>query len=574
MGMHRRMLTALAAAALMVALAVASPSAARPADGTFRYVPSSELPDDTIPGAVRDDGLTAWYGYYEGDHLTMWGIDGPEWSAGVSQPDGTLEHELQRPTIGGSVAVQPSVKLIGPDGETLGVVDAWPETEFFAYPECCTNGVGAGPETRTVWWDGAGAPTLVPTLAVGGWLALEGTLVIGSTGTAVLGESPVAHALLPGTTTCTAGSYDEGIAYGTCDESDADRRLVQWDVATNAVTEVVSDLEQPIVRFLDGRDGTMLVAALGSVRFCWEGSCQDIPTEVPHIVDGATGTTQTISTDWYKQHNAVVGHRVVARGFLGLNGDVALTVTGDDQAHPARVSAVVGSNGVGRLGVAEELEAFIDDGSVVTTRWDSYLSNDYSTNQYLGARWWTASPRQFFSDVPPDHAFGEEITLARERGLVNGYPDGTYHPLDVVSRQAAVAMLYRLRSPSPPPAPACTAAPFSDVPIDHPFCAETAWAKARGITGGYADGTFRPTAQVSRNAMAVMLGRHVQIAQSATCAPPFTDVIANTVECTMINTLAYLKIIDGYPNHTFRGTNPVNRSQLAAWLTRTRPPTT
>ena len=42
---------------------------------------------------------------------------------------------------------------------------------------------------------------------------------------------------------------------------------------------------------------------------------------------------------------------------------------------------------------------------------------------------------------------------------------------------------------------------FSDVPSDHPFSWDIYWLAQTGVTTGYEDGTFRPLAPVSRQAM-------------------------------------------------------------------------
>lgn len=51
------------------------------------------------------------------------------------------------------------------------------------------------------------------------------------------------------------------------------------------------------------------------------------------------------------------------------------------------------------------------------------------------------------------------------------------------------------------------APPFSDVPTAQPFCIEINWLLDSGITGGFPDGTFRPSATVTRQAMAAFLFR-------------------------------------------------------------------
>lgn len=48
-----------------------------------------------------------------------------------------------------------------------------------------------------------------------------------------------------------------------------------------------------------------------------------------------------------------------------------------------------------------------------------------------------------FSDVPPAHPFHEAITEVADAGIAGGYPDGTYKPNANVTRQAMAAFLNR-----------------------------------------------------------------------------------------------------------------------------------
>jgi hypothetical protein len=90
-------------------------------------------------------------------------------------------------------------------------------------------------------------------------------------------------------------------------------------------------------------------------------------------------------------------------------------------------------------------------------------------------------------------------------GLSTGHADGTFRPAETVTRQAMAAFLHRLASRT---LPTTTAAPaFRDVGARHPFRTEIGWLAGTGITRGYPDGTFRPTAPVSRDAAAAFLHR-------------------------------------------------------------------
>jgi hypothetical protein len=56
----------------------------------------------------------------------------------------------------------------------------------------------------------------------------------------------------------------------------------------------------------------------------------------------------------------------------------------------------------------------------------------------------TAYAADAFSDVPSDHAFHDEIGWMAATGISEGYPDGTYRPTAPVSRQAMSAFMQRL----------------------------------------------------------------------------------------------------------------------------------
>ena len=108
-----------------------------------------------------------------------------------------------------------------------------------------------------------------------------------------------------------------------------------------------------------------------------------------------------------------------------------------------------------------------------------------------------------FADVPPEDPFAAEVAWMATAGITGGYADGTFGPTRTISRQAMAAFLYRYLGGRPVESDPG----FSDVPPSHPFHTEIAWLAQSGITGGYADGTFRPTLPVSRQAMAAFLWR-------------------------------------------------------------------
>jgi hypothetical protein len=172
-----------------------------------------------------------------------------------------------------------------------------------------------------------------------------------------------------------------------------------------------------------------------------------------------------------------------------------------------------------------------------------------------------------FPDVPASHPACADIEWLTESGIAGGYADGTYRPTTPVSRQAIATMLHRY---SAVPTVACVAAPFPDVPVTHPACSAITWLADSGIAGGYADGTFRPTAPVSRQSVATLLHRFsTQAAARDACSvAPFPDVPVGNVACSDIAWLTEHGIASGYADGTFRPANAVSRQAVASFLHR------
>ncbi len=175
-----------------------------------------------------------------------------------------------------------------------------------------------------------------------------------------------------------------------------------------------------------------------------------------------------------------------------------------------------------------------------------------------------------FVDVPVDSPFCGEIAWMAAEGISEGYPGGLYKPDLAVTRMAAAAFLYRLEGSPDGPDPTCSAPPFADVPEDHPFCGEIAWMASEGISTGYDDDTFRPEADVTRMASAAFLYRLANGSQPpAACAtPPFTDVPVDHPFCGEIAWMADEGISRGYDDGTFHPDAVVTRMAISAFLYR------
>ena len=171
-----------------------------------------------------------------------------------------------------------------------------------------------------------------------------------------------------------------------------------------------------------------------------------------------------------------------------------------------------------------------------------------------------------FTDVRGDLWAWSYIEALRQQGI-SGYSDGTYRPANYVTRaQMAKFILLAKYGPTYTP-PSYTSYSFSD--IDGTGWADN-WIEAaarEGIVGGYTDGTYRPNNLVTRAQMTkfILLAKY-----GAGWVPPvagsssFSDV--SGVWTDWIEAAYNDGIVGGYPDGTYRPSNPVTRAQMAKFL--------
>lgn len=115
-----------------------------------------------------------------------------------------------------------------------------------------------------------------------------------------------------------------------------------------------------------------------------------------------------------------------------------------------------------------------------------------------------------FADIRND-VYGKEIDEAVTQGFVAGYNDGTFRPLDTLTREQLVSMVVESLQKIPGVnvnVPSSTSyRPYPDVEASRWSAAKIEWARANSLITGYSDGSFRPTQQVTRAEMMAILRR-------------------------------------------------------------------
>lgn len=155
-----------------------------------------------------------------------------------------------------------------------------------------------------------------------------------------------------------------------------------------------------------------------------------------------------------------------------------------------------------------------------------------------------ASAAPRFSDVKSTDAFAKEISWLASSGVTTGYADGTFRPKDNISREAMAAFMYRLAGSPKVTLP--RSSPFVDVPRTAQFYDEIVWLAQQGISTGWSDGTFRPKDNISREAMAAFMYRYAKSGAHWGDTEIFEDVSWSHQFYDEIDWLAQEGITTGY----------------------------
>ena len=176
-----------------------------------------------------------------------------------------------------------------------------------------------------------------------------------------------------------------------------------------------------------------------------------------------------------------------------------------------------------------------------------------------------------FSDLPIGYWADDSIMAIYDAGITLGCSQNPlmYCPESKVTREQMAAFI--IRAMEGDPAGVCIAPPFTDVPVDSPFCMHIQRAVALGITQGIGVGLFGPSQNVTREQMAAFLTRALDIVPAdgyCRVTDPFTDVACDRWSCKYIKRLYESRITVGIGVGRFGPDDYVTRAQMAVFLTR------
>lgn len=164
-----------------------------------------------------------------------------------------------------------------------------------------------------------------------------------------------------------------------------------------------------------------------------------------------------------------------------------------------------------------------------------------------------------FSDISTNWA-KEMIEDIAMRGIINGYPDGTFRPNDSIQRQHVAIIIARAFEL----VPSREITPFNDVAANHPYYDGIMKLQQAGIIDG-SNGFFHPSESLTRAQLAKIIVLAFGLTSEGTSH--FEDVP------TTHWAHDYIAILENYgvalgDNGSFRPNEPVTRGQFVAFLYR------
>jgi hypothetical protein len=184
-----------------------------------------------------------------------------------------------------------------------------------------------------------------------------------------------------------------------------------------------------------------------------------------------------------------------------------------------------------------------------------------------------------FRDVAYSYWAYQYIMTATGDGLSAGYPDGTYHPDQVVTRDQMATFMARATAGGDAnvQVPTGVAEPaFSDVPESYWAYRYIEYVAARGIATGFPGGGFGPSRPVDRAQMATFVSRGMAVRTGGSsletyeppAMPTFRDVPPDHWAYPFVEYSAAQGIVQGYPDGTYQPDTACARDQMAVFLTR------
>ena len=183
----------------------------------------------------------------------------------------------------------------------------------------------------------------------------------------------------------------------------------------------------------------------------------------------------------------------------------------------------------------------------------------------------SADPCSSLKDIDKGAWYHDAVDYVLEKGIMTGTSSTTFDPQANLTRAQFVQILYAAAGkPS-----VSSAADYSDIEAGRYYVNAVNWADSIGIISGYSDGTFRPSNNVTREEMAVILRAYSGYKLGA--AKYISDSYNKTSSISVFNDASSVSkwaedsvtwatangLISGYEDNTIRPQEKTTRAEAA-----------
>lgn len=170
-----------------------------------------------------------------------------------------------------------------------------------------------------------------------------------------------------------------------------------------------------------------------------------------------------------------------------------------------------------------------------------------------------------FVKTEPSPVITGKLETVDHFAYVSGYPDGTVRPEANVTREETAMIFYRLLKDSYRATVESKTNNFSDVAAERWSNDAISTLVNAGIFSGYPDGTFKPSAAITRAEFATIVAKLAGADETATQS--FTDMNGHWAE-KYVATAVKLGWIAGYDDGTFRPDGKITRAEAMTLVNR------
>src|SRR5450830_1791388 len=145
-----------------------------------------------------------------------------------------------------------------------------------------------------------------------------------------------------------------------------------------------------------------------------------------------------------------------------------------------------------------------------------------------------------------------------DKGLIKGYPDGTFKPDQDITRAEFMALVNRAFGYT-----AVAPITYTDVKAGSWYAPKVAKAKAAGYISGYPDGTMKPENPITREEVATIVARIKNLTSDANAADKYPDAAKiGSWSKGGVGAVTSAKIMQGYPDGSFKPQGLMTRAEV------------